>query len=103
MEMNRLLICDNMQFVDSRLVEVKGYGHCSLAIPSKCMAQHIRSFLYNGTLPETQHTQCERDGEYFPSSSGFVESAGTSEDMDLYRAQVQLASDWDPTRWTIGM
>ncbi|KAJ1333763.1 alpha/beta hydrolase [Microdochium nivale] len=85
-------------FVDSRLVEVKGYGHCSLAIPSKCMAQHIRSFLHNGTLPKAQHTQCERDGEYFPSSNGFAESAGASEDMALYRAQAQLASDWDLTR-----
>jgi len=80
-------------FVESRIVEVKGYGHCSLAIPSKCVAEHVRGFLYNGTLPEAEHTQCEREGKYFPGSDDAYPS--TDKDKRLYAAQVQLASEWD--------
>ncbi|KXJ92122.1 Alpha/Beta hydrolase protein [Microdochium bolleyi] len=86
-------------FVDSRIIEVRGYGHCSLAIPSKCIAHHVRKFLYNGTLPEAHHTRCERDGEYFPSLDSPVEAAGTDEERVLYKAQAQLASGWDLLRW----
>ncbi|KAH7030781.1 Alpha/Beta hydrolase protein [Microdochium trichocladiopsis] len=86
-------------FIDSKIIEVKGYGHCSLAVPSKCMANHVRDFLYNGTLPEAEHTQCERDGEYFPRDGDVPALSLTEEDARLHAAQVQLAQDWDLARW----
>ena len=51
-------------FVDSRLVEVSGYGHCSTAVPSYCLVSHIRSFLNSGKLPE-KDIECSVDGPYF--------------------------------------
>ncbi|KAF7551876.1 hypothetical protein G7Z17_g4724 [Cylindrodendrum hubeiense] len=51
-------------FVGSRLVEVKGYGHCSLAVTSACVARHVRDFLDSGKLPE-ENVQCEVDEPYF--------------------------------------
>ncbi|KAH8680719.1 Alpha/Beta hydrolase protein [Xylariales sp. PMI_506] len=54
----------NVAFEGSQIVEVKSYGHCSNAVPSGCLARHVRDFLYNGHLP-AQHTQCEADGPYF--------------------------------------
>ncbi len=52
-------------FVGARLVEVQGYGHCSLAIPSPCSARIVREFLVKGTLPEKEHTKCPAEGAYF--------------------------------------
>lgn len=46
-------------FEGSQIVEVLGYGHCSVAVASTCLAKHVRNFLYNGTLPEG-HTKCVR-------------------------------------------
>ncbi|OTB07251.1 hypothetical protein M426DRAFT_71891 [Hypoxylon sp. CI-4A] len=54
-------------FEGSRIVEVQGYGHCSIAVPSTCLARHVSAFLYNGTLPDG-HTKCEVDGPYFVKS-----------------------------------
>ncbi|KAF3481025.1 uncharacterized protein GIQ15_06372 [Arthroderma uncinatum] len=51
-------------FRGSRLVEVKGYGHCSQAMKSSCAVAHIRNFLQEGVLPDT-HVQCEVDNEYY--------------------------------------
>lgn len=53
----------------SRLVEVQGYGHCSLAMPSKCAAKYVRDYLGAGDLPPSD-VQCEIDASYFPASSG---------------------------------
>ncbi|KAL5344284.1 hypothetical protein ACLOAV_010788 [Pseudogymnoascus australis] len=53
-------------FEGLRLVEVHGYGHCSLAMPSKCVAEHVRAFLHDGTLPD-KNARCEIDGSYFES------------------------------------
>ncbi|KAK4095884.1 hypothetical protein N658DRAFT_390614, partial [Parathielavia hyrcaniae] len=47
-------------FEGSRIVEVKGYGHSSLAVPSLCVARHVRDYLYEGKLPDA-HVQCEPD------------------------------------------
>jgi len=38
----------NGAFKDSKIVEVEGYGHCSVAVASTCLAQHVREFLYKG-------------------------------------------------------
>ena len=51
----------NKAFEGSRIVEVAGYGHCSMAVPSLCVAQHVRDFLYEGKLPPG-HVVCAPDG-----------------------------------------
>lgn len=54
-------------FEGSRIVEVQGYGHCSLAMPSTCAAKHIRAYFSHGTMPE-EGVKCEISAEYFPSA-----------------------------------
>lgn len=51
-------------FEGARLVEVKAYGHCSLAMPSRCAVGHVRAYLDNGTLPEGD-VKCDADVGYF--------------------------------------
>ncbi|ETS82418.1 hypothetical protein PFICI_04294 [Pestalotiopsis fici W106-1] len=95
----------NAAFEGSQIVELKGYGHCSLAMPSNCMAQHVRAFLYNGTVPEN-YTQCEVDGPYFIKPEDNNATAVTllqfddAEDQRIYSAQLEIARDdsW-PYRW----
>ncbi|KAH8885589.1 alpha/beta-hydrolase [Thozetella sp. PMI_491] len=84
-------------FEGSRLVEVKGYGHCSIAMPSLCVARHVRAFFYNGTLPE-QDVQCEVDGPYFvkPEDGKLAVAFAALEDLEeqrIHQAQVTLARD----------
>ncbi|KAF5023537.1 hypothetical protein F66182_4404 [Fusarium sp. NRRL 66182] len=82
-------------FEGSRLVEVKGYGHCSVAVPSLCLARHVRGFLYNGTLPANE-TTCEVDGPYYkPNGTASVESFEDPEDQAIHLAQLELARDPD--------
>ncbi|KAH8669000.1 Alpha/Beta hydrolase protein [Xylariales sp. PMI_506] len=97
----------NSAFEGSQIVELKGYGHCSLAMPSSCIAKHVRNFLYDGTLP-AGYTQCEVDGPYFikpdDAAGDAVAIAGKQfdddEDQRIYRAQLEIARDesW-PYRW----
>ncbi|KAK3317556.1 Alpha/Beta hydrolase protein [Cercophora scortea] len=88
----------NDAFEDSRIVEVKAYGHCSLAVPSMCIARHVRDFLYEGKLPD-ENTQCEIDREpYFvkPDEGGKTLSLAAFDDPEerrIHLAQVQLARD----------
>ena len=35
----------NEAFVGSQIIELKGYGHCSVAAASVCLARHVRAFL----------------------------------------------------------
>lgn len=51
-------------FEGSQIVEVMGYGHCSVAVASTCLAKHVRDFLYNGNLPDG-HTKCVRENSSF--------------------------------------
>ncbi|PHH88018.1 hypothetical protein CDD83_8111 [Cordyceps sp. RAO-2017] len=52
-------------FVNSRLVEVDGYGHgATYALPSTCAVGHLRAYLRNGTLPQNG-TLCRPDKPYF--------------------------------------
>ncbi|KAF4966827.1 hypothetical protein FSARC_5542 [Fusarium sarcochroum] len=82
-------------FEGSRLIEVKGYGHCSVAVPSLCLAKHVRGFLYNGTLPANE-TQCDVDGPYFkPNGTASVKSFANPEDQAIHLAQLELARDPD--------
>lgn len=94
----------NKAFAESQIVEVKGYGHCSIAVPSSCLAKHVRAFLYNGTLPES-YTQCDVDGPYFvkPEEDGQLVKALKAfedpEEMMIHEAQLELARDADWPVW----
>ncbi|POS73588.1 hypothetical protein DHEL01_v208025 [Diaporthe helianthi] len=95
----------NEAFARSRIVEVKGYGHCSVAVTSTCLAKHVRAFLYNGTLPEG-YTQCEVDGPYFvkPGDDGKAVAAlmefDDPDEAKIHMAQLQLARDPDWPVWS---
>ncbi|KAB5578829.1 Alpha/Beta hydrolase protein [Coniochaeta sp. 2T2.1] len=54
----------NEAFEGSKMVEVQGYGHCSMAVKSTCARQYVRDFLFDGKLPE-KHTLCQVDSSYF--------------------------------------
>ncbi|OIW23774.1 alpha/beta-hydrolase [Coniochaeta ligniaria NRRL 30616] len=54
----------NEAFEGSRIVEVQGYGHCSMAVTSTCAMKHVRDFLCEGQLPE-KHKLCAVDSPYF--------------------------------------
>ncbi|PHH84796.1 hypothetical protein CDD83_1390 [Cordyceps sp. RAO-2017] len=88
-------------FDGSRLVEIRGYGHCSLALPSLCMAKHLRAYLGDdGTLP-AHHTMCEADRPYFSGGGPGGRSrkrsvvaqhlADVEEEAKVHAAQVALA------------
>ncbi|PPJ54281.1 hypothetical protein CBER1_06552 [Cercospora berteroae] len=86
-------------FEDSALVEVKGYGHCSVAVTSNCLAKHVREFLYNGTLPDG-HVTCDVDGPYFikPEEDGKVVAQkhfDDAQDQKIHLAQLEMARDWE--------
>jgi len=86
-------------FNGSQLIEVEGYGHCSIAMPSTCLAMHVRNFLYNGTLPD-EYTRCEVDGPYFikPEDDGqlVAQKAFDNDEMrKIHIAQLELATEWE--------
>ncbi|KAL3419804.1 hypothetical protein PVAG01_08302 [Phlyctema vagabunda] len=81
-------------FEGSGFVEQSSYGHCSISMASLCMAKHVRSYFYDGVLPEKGAT-CGIDTEYFPApgKSSLISAEGiNSEDMDLLLALQELAS-----------
>lgn len=88
-------------FVGSQIVESKAYGHCSDAMPSLCVARHVKAYFDEGTVPEN-HTICEIDGEYFPKvgedlnaldSQGLL-STNDPEMQRIHLAQSRLAQKW---------
>ncbi|KAK4143501.1 Alpha/Beta hydrolase protein [Dichotomopilus funicola] len=88
-------------FEHSRIVEVKGYGHCSISLPSTCVAKHIRNFLYDGKLPDERVT-CEADGNpYFAKPEetlAWISALAVSEEDSRIRlAQQELAKDFWPS------
>lgn len=87
-------------FVGSQIVESKAYGHCSDAMPSLCVAQHVKAYFDEGTVPEN-YTTCEIDGEYFPKAgddpSGRDSRSLFINDPEMERihlAQSRLAQKW---------
>lgn len=85
----------NGVFAGSRLVKVLGYGHCSIAVPSVCLARHVRGFLYEGKLPESNE-ECEVDGNPYFGKGGEEGEMRVFEDEEeraIHRAQVELARD----------
>ncbi|KAK3377197.1 Alpha/Beta hydrolase protein [Lasiosphaeria ovina] len=90
-------------FVGARLLEVKGYGHCTLSVPSLCMARHVRRFFEEGVLPD-DGAQCEADGNpYFgrPEVEEEAAAAGLLGDDDrrIRLAQLELARDVSFKTW----
>lgn len=87
----------NAVFEGSRLVEVEGYGHTTLSLPSKCVLDAIRSYFYNGTLPENNiKCQVSPAHSYFPEldNNGVpkrITAFGDSEDERIHLAQLELA------------
>ncbi len=84
-------------FEGSRLVEVLGYGHCSIAMPSMCLARHVRAYLLDGSLPD-EGTQCEIDAPYFvkPREDGTVVATlelTDPEEQKIHLAQLDLATN----------
>lgn len=83
-------------FEGSRIVQVKGYGHCSSAMPSMCLARHVREFLNDGKVPG-EDVQCNIDGPYFMNDElkSDVMAAGSTRDatdeQKLAAAQLGLS------------
>lgn len=50
-------------FQGSRIVEVKGYGHCSLAVESDCARDKVRAFLKHGSLPD-EDVKCDVNSDF---------------------------------------
>ncbi len=68
------------------------------AVPSICLARHVRAYLKNGTVPAS-HTKCKVDGAYFPKREVAVQAVAAglfadAEDRRIYIAQVELARGW---------
>ncbi|KAE8452934.1 hypothetical protein EG329_012121 [Mollisiaceae sp. DMI_Dod_QoI] len=72
-------------FEGAGLVEQKSYGHCTMSMPSLCKAKHVKSYFYEGKLPE-DGTTCEIDTEYFPAQ----EKSAFSELKFLDRGDAEL-------------
>ncbi|KAI9147612.1 putative hydrolase [Paramyrothecium foliicola] len=84
-------------FEGSRLVELKGYGHCTLAMESTCVVKYVRDFLYKGDLP-SDDVQCDADNNYFTppdETLRMMEEAAEheSEEQHIRAAQLALARD----------
>ncbi|CAG8282334.1 unnamed protein product [Penicillium nalgiovense] len=92
----------NDAFAGSRVVEVEGYGHCSVAVASLCVAKHLCAFLHEGKLPDA-YTRCKVDSAYFGShdeNGGMTAQAyfEDPEDQKIHLAQVELMVGWEFTR-----
>ncbi|KAH8897328.1 alpha/beta-hydrolase [Thozetella sp. PMI_491] len=71
-------------FASSRLVEVRGYGHCTLRSTSACAIKYLQEYLHDGTLPES-NVQCGVDTPYFSDPKG---------DADILNKYIPLAGIW---------
>lgn len=77
-------------FEGSQVVEIKGYRHCSVAVPSVCIAKHVRAFLYEGTLPDI-YTKCEVDSHYFNRSDKSEQLLAHKHFEDVEEASIHQA------------
>lgn len=85
-------------FEDLRLIEIKGYGHCSLAQPSVCMARHLHAYLEHGVLP-AHHTRCDGDRPYFHAhkkTTARRDLAGETDEDRIRAAQLAMS---EAPRW----
>ena len=84
----------NEAFLGSQIVEVEGYGHCSVAVASVCLVKHLRAFLYEGILP-SNYTNCQVDSPYFirpDENMRFLTQVHfeDAEDQKIHVAQLEL-------------
>ncbi|KAJ5087910.1 hypothetical protein N7456_011526 [Penicillium angulare] len=89
----------NEAFEGSQIVEAKGYGHCTVVVPSVCVSKHLRAYLYEGKLPDG-YTKCEGDSPYFTNpekGSSYVAQKvfDNSDDREIHLAQMELALNWE--------
>ena len=89
-------------FEGSQILELEGYGHTTFAMPSTCIAKHVRAFFYNGTLVGN-HTKCKVDGPYFMAPDQNIPKFIDPDDEAIYHAQLQIAQDnfWLPDRFNM--
>ncbi|KAF2153791.1 hypothetical protein K461DRAFT_276837 [Myriangium duriaei CBS 260.36] len=78
-------------FKGSRLLTQNGYGHSSLAQPSRCTAKYIRAYFTNGTLPAAG-TTCQIDVDLFTTET-FPDVILSSPGNTTKRAVPQLSDD----------
>lgn len=96
----------NEAFEGSQIVEVEGYGHCSLAVTSICAADIVREFLYEGKIPDG-YTKCKVDSPYFVKPGEDTKTLAKERFSDpdsqrIHAAQLELAKDWEqPARFRL--
>ena len=89
----------NLAFQGSQVIEIQGYGHSSLAEPSRCLVKRLRDYLYDGILPDGYST-CKVDQPYFPhiDDRDKVKPAAwhleDDDDEKAFEAQAALAREW---------
>ena len=73
-------------------MQSKGYGHCTLAMPSLCVAKNVRRYWQTGKLPKNV-TVCDVDKEPFGLKS---ETSRTYEarDLEVLDALETVAERW---------
>ena len=77
-------------FPGSVVLESRGFGHCSMALPSLCTAKHIRRYFQTGNLPE-RGEKCEIDvGPFGLHKKGLVDAG----DQELLEALIDVARTW---------
>lgn len=88
------------KYIGSVLLQQKGAGHCSVAMPSKCMAKHIRTFFNHGILPE-RNTICDIDIPYFsdPDQDFTPASHEDPEGEEFSRRLIELAREAEVPNW----
>lgn len=76
---------------------IEGYGHCSVAMYSKCSTKILREYLLHGTLPEEGETKCQVDKPYFisPGNKAMMEVSIKHKDVlsedRIWAAQMALS------------
>lgn len=77
-------------FAGSRLVALDAYGHASIAMPSLCMANHVRAYFENGSLPD-ENVVCKPDAAYFPNGEQVSAQTYSPEQQEILTTQSDLA------------
>jgi hypothetical protein len=78
-------------FEDSRVLEIDGYGHSSLAVPSLCSIEKISTYFQNGTLPEHGFL-CEASARPY-SGIGWDDVIGGMNQTQLKRSANSITAD----------
>ena len=79
-------------FPKSSVVLSRGYGHCTLAMPSLCVAKNVRQYWQTGELPKNG-TMCDVDREPFDLKRTTARVYST-EELDMLNALDMVAERW---------